>query len=91
MTITANDIQLYELLKQRLGNKEAEALVEFVDARLKENQECNLKNLVTKEDLKDVELKLSIKIAEAKTETIRWVFTFLLPLVLAILGLYLKK
>jgi hypothetical protein len=58
MTLTATDIQLYEILKQKLGNKEAEALVEFVDSRIKENQEYNSKNLVTKEDLKDVDLKL---------------------------------
>ena len=102
MTITANDIQLYELLKQRLGNKEAEALVSFVDAKLKEADDRNLKTLATKEDLKDleltlkedireVELKLPVKISETKTETIRWVFGLFIPLMLAILGLYIRK
>lgn len=98
MTLTATDIQLYEILKQKLGNKEAEALVEFVDSRIKENHECNSKNLVTKEDfkdvdlkLKDVELRLSLKISETKTDIIRWLFAFLVPLLLAILGLYLRK
>jgi len=98
MTLTATDIQLYEILKQKLGNKEAEALVDFVDSRIKENQECNSKNLATKEDLKDVDLKLkdvelrlSLKISETKTDIIRWLFAFLVPLLLAILGLYLRK
>ena len=98
MTITANDIQLYEILKQKLGNKEAEALVSFVDAKLKEADERNLKTLATKEDLKDLKLVfkddmafLSLKIAEAKTETIRWVFGLFIPLMLAILGLYIRK
>ena len=36
MLITITDIQLYEILKQKLGNKEAEALVGFVDTRIKE-------------------------------------------------------
>jgi hypothetical protein len=91
MTLTATDIQLYEILKQKLGNKEAEALVEFVDNRLKENHQCHLKNLATKEDLKDLELKLALKVAETKTDIIRWLFAFLVPLMLAILGLYLRK
>jgi hypothetical protein len=97
MTLTATDIQLYEILKQKLGNKEAEALVEFVDSRIK-TQEYNSKNLVTKEDLKDVDLKLkdvelrlSLKISETKTDIICWLFAFLVPLLLAILGLYLRK
>lgn len=86
MTVTT-DIQLYEILRQKLGNQEAEALVGFVDAKLKEADERNFKNLATKEDVKNLE----VKIAEAKTETIRWVVTFLVPIVLAILGLYLRK
>ena len=91
MTIATTNIQLYEILRQKLGNQEAEALVGFVDAKLKEALENNLKNLATKEDLKDVELKLSVKIAETKTDIIRWVFAFFIPLMLAIIGLYVKK
>ncbi|MES2330330.1 MAG: hypothetical protein V4539_12050 [Bacteroidota bacterium] len=98
MTLTANDIQLYEILKQKLGNKEAEALVNFVDSKLKEADECNLKTLATKEDLKDLKLELkqdiagvTLKLSETKTDIIRWLFAFLLPLLLAILGLYLRK
>lgn len=91
MTITTTDIQLYEILRQKLGNAEAEALVDFVDSKLKTAHEDNLKNLATKEDLKDVELKLSVKISETKTDIIRWVFTFFIPLMLAIIGLYVRK
>lgn len=98
MTITANDIQLYELLKQKLGNKEAEAIVSFVDAKLKEADECNLKTVATKEDLKDLRLELkqdiaglTLKLSETKIDIIRWLFAFLIPLMLAILGLYIRK
>lgn len=91
MPITTTDIQLYEILKQKLGNKEAEALLGFVDARMKDVNEQNLKNLATKEDLKEVEMTLSLKISETKTDIIRWVFAFFIPLMLAIIGLYVKK
>jgi hypothetical protein len=91
MLITTTDIQLYEILKQKLGSKEAEALVGFVDARIKESTEQNIKTLATKEDLKDVELRLSVKISDTKTDIIRWVFAFFIPLMLAIIGLYVRK
>ncbi len=91
MLITTTDIQLYEILKQKLGSKEAEALVGFVDARIKESNEQNVKTLATKEDLKDLELRLSVKISDTKTDIIRWVFAFFIPLMLAIIGLYVRK
>ena len=102
MTITTADIQLYELLKQKLGNQQAEALVGYVDAKLKESHDHNLKTLATKEDLKDLKLELkqdiadlklelSVKMAKTKTDLIRWVFAFFIPLMLAIIGLYVKK
>jgi hypothetical protein len=37
--IVTTDIQLFRILKERLGEKEAEALVDFVDSRLKENND----------------------------------------------------
>ena len=66
MLITTKDIQLYEILKQKLGNKEAEALVGFVDSRIKETNEHNLKILTSKEDLKNLELTLTQQIDETK-------------------------
>jgi hypothetical protein len=51
MEITTTDIQLFQILKQKLGEKEAEALVSFVESKLKENNQTNLKVLSTKEDI----------------------------------------
>jgi dihydroxyacetone kinase-like predicted kinase len=48
-------IQLFQLLKAKIGEPEAEALVEFVDAKVKESSkdanDQNLKILTTKEDI----------------------------------------
>lgn len=71
-----SEIQLYQILKQRLGEKEAEALVQYVDSKLRENNEQNLKILATKEDLAKVEGKLETKIAESKVDIIKWMFIF---------------
>ena len=53
---------------------------------LEKSNENNLKTLATKEDIAKVE----VKIAETKTDIIRWVFGFFVALMLAIIGLYLK-
>ncbi len=49
MVINTTDIQLYELLRQKLGEREAETLVNFVDSKLKDNNEINLRTMATKE------------------------------------------
>jgi hypothetical protein len=54
MELQMTDIQLFQILKQRLGDKEAESLVAFVDAKLREGNEQNLKVLATKEDISHV-------------------------------------
>ncbi len=63
--IVTTDIQLFRILKERLGEKEAESLVDFVDAKLKENNDVNSKILATKEDL-----------ANTRAELIKWMFIF---------------
>lgn len=105
MTIVTSDIQLFQILKQKMGEKEAEALVGFVDAKIRDNNEANLNILATKDDVLSVktditsvkeELKadiarLNVKISDVKSETIRWVFAFFVTLMLAIIGLYFKS
>ncbi|MDQ6889873.1 MAG: hypothetical protein M3Z56_06320 [Bacteroidota bacterium] len=63
--IVTTGIQLFRILKERLGEKEAESLVDFVDAKLKENNDVNSKILATKEDL-----------ANTRAELIKWMFIF---------------
>jgi hypothetical protein len=88
-------IKLFQILKTRVGEPEAEALINFVDTSLKDNNkeiyEMNLRTFATKEELAKVEGRLETKIAEVKSDVIRWTFAFFVTMMLAILGLYLKK
>ena len=84
------DIQLFQILKQKFGEKEAEALVQFVANKLKEINEQNLKVIATREDVANPIGELKAEIANAKVETIRWTFGFFVAMMLAILGLYFK-
>ena len=76
MVITTTDIQLFQILKQKIGEQEAEALVTFVDAKIKETNEANLKILSTKED-----------IANLKSEMLKWMIGLFVPLYLTTIGL----
>jgi hypothetical protein len=76
VNITTIDVQLFEILKQKIGEKEAEALVGFVDSKLRENNDGNLKILATKEDIAKLKGELETKIAEAKADTIKSMFIF---------------
>ena len=81
-----SEIKLYEILKLKLGEKEAEALVEFVDSKLKESNETNLKINATKEDLARVEGRLESNIANAKVDIIKWMVALIIGLFIALVG-----
>jgi hypothetical protein len=69
-------------------------LVNFVDFKLKENKENNLKIIATKADVGNVKkeiAKLNVKIFDVKSDIIRWIFAFFVAIILAIVGLYFKK
>jgi hypothetical protein len=44
-----------------------------------------------REDLAKVEGRLETKISDVKSDVLRWMFAFFVTMILAILGLYLKK
>jgi len=101
MVINMSDIQLFQILKQKMGEQEAEALVTFVDHKIRDNDEVNLKVLATKEDIylvkEDIaklEGRLDAKISDVKSEIIKWMFIFWIGQVAVTFGLiivYLKK
>jgi hypothetical protein len=84
-----------------MGEQEAEALVTFVDHKIKDNDAANLKLLATKEDIhilkEDIaklEGSLEAKISDVKSEMIKWMFIFWIGQVAVTFGLiivYLKK
>ena len=90
MVITTTDIQLFQILRQKLGEKEAEALVGFVDTKIKENNEANLKILATKEDIAALKEDIAIvrqEVAIVKSDILKWMIGMFIPLYLSIIGL----
>ena len=80
MSVAISEIQLFNALKSKLGEKEAEDLVYFVKETVKENIKPEIENLVTKKDL-----------AETKVDLIKWVLGMFIALAMMIIGLYVKR
>jgi len=91
MVLPITNLQLFQFLKEKMGEKEAEALVAFVEYKIqetnKEANEQNLKVLATKEDLVNIRIELKTEIsslrtelktdiANSKAEMIKWMFIF---------------
>ena len=60
-----SEIKLFELLKARIGEKEAEAFVQILETRVDRKFEDAKHQLATKEDL-----------ANTKADIIKWMFIF---------------
>jgi len=79
------DIQLYELLKAKVGEQAANDVVRQLRHQPTENL-FDPKNLVAnKEDI----AMLKADIINTKIEILRWVLALFVTLILAVLGLYI--
>jgi hypothetical protein len=74
MTVSA--IDLYNILKIRLGEGEAKALVEYIEMHVQDKIEENMTAYATKADLKEVEHRLELKIEKVRSDLIKWMFIF---------------
>ena len=70
-----SEIKLYELLKAKLGEKEAEAFVHILEKKVDDKFNDAKQSLATKEDL-----------ANTKVDLIKWMVALLLGLFIALVG-----
>ena len=70
--------RLYDLLSSKLDKETAENLTTFIETKISEEVQTKTHILVTKEDL-----------ANAKAETIKWMFIFWIGQVVATFGFIL--
>jgi hypothetical protein len=75
--------RLYDLLTVKVGKETAEQLTSFIEEKVKEETDNKTQTLATKED-----------VANAKADTIKWMFIFWIGQMAATFGfilLFLKK
>ncbi len=84
MVITS--IDLFNVLKEKIGEQQAKSLTEYIEVKVEQKFESQKQMLATKEDVKNLEIKL----AETKSDILKWVFAMFVSLALMIIGLYIK-
>jgi hypothetical protein len=86
--------QLYALLSEKVGKETAENLTDYIQEKIKDEVQTQSNILANKQDLAALELKLSEKIGDTRTEMIKWMFIFWIGQVAVTFGfilLFLKK
>ena len=65
----AAEIELYEMLKPKVGEKEAKTLVEYIEAKVERKFEEKKDVLATKQDIADLKVATKQDIADLKVAT----------------------
>lgn len=71
--MVVSEIKLYELLKAKIGEREAEAFIEILENKVETRLNEKTTVFATKEDLARTEGKLLSTISEAKVDIIKWI------------------
>jgi hypothetical protein len=85
-TVIINGMDLYEVLKESLGEKQAKSLVGLVEIRVNNKFEQYKTVLATKEDIGDLELKLTKQISDVKVDLLKWQIAMWVTLMIAVLA-----
>jgi len=70
MTVTT--IDLYNILRSKIGESEAKTLVEFVEQKVQNQLKEDMNSFATKEDVHLLELKIE----KVRSDLIKWMFIF---------------
>ena len=74
--MTVSSIQLFNIIKDRIGEHEAQAMVEYIETKVDDKIHEKADNLATKTDL-----------AELKAEIISWMFIFWSSTIVTLAGI----
>ena len=61
-------LQAYEILKQKFGEKDASIVIDFIETKIGFEVEANIKNVATKVDLSELKLVLTEDISKLRSE-----------------------
>ena len=86
MTADISAIDLFNLLRPKIGDKEPQAITDYVEKAIIRRSEQDKKELVTKMDLQEATNKLDLKIEGVKSELAKTIYIVGLVQFLAIVG-----
>jgi hypothetical protein len=85
--MTVSNIQLFNILREKLGENQAESLVQFVEEKVTSKFEENKSNFATKEDIANLKTELSVQIIDSQKKIILWTITSMTALLTIALSL----
>ncbi|MGI4021011.1 MAG: hypothetical protein ACRYFA_05855 [Janthinobacterium lividum] len=74
-----SEIQLFQILREKVGDEQAKALTEYVETKIERQFELKKDVLATKQDINNLKLEmgeLRTEMANHKAEIIKWMFIF---------------
>jgi hypothetical protein len=83
----AIELKVYEILKTRFGEKEAETFIEYFDAKTIEKIDDKKDVFLTKQD----KIDLIEKMNKDKIDLIKWMFGFWITIILLLLANWFIK
>ncbi len=84
----AIELKVYEILKNRFGEKEAETFIEYVDAKTAEKIDDGKDIFLTK----NAKIDLIEKMNKDKIDLIKWMFGFWITIIIMLLiNFFFKK
>ena len=86
MTADISAIDLFNLLRPKIGEREAQAITDYVEKAVARRSEQDKKELVTKPDLQESTHSLDLKIESVKSELAKTIYIVGLVQFLAIAG-----
>lgn len=87
MNSPITSIDMFNILRQKIGEGEAKALTEYVAYEVEQRLDARSATLATKEDIANVRNEIS----DSKVDTIKWMAGLIMALALMIIGLYFRK
>lgn len=71
-----SEIQLFQILREKVGDEQAKALTEYVETKIEKQFELKKDILATKQDIVELRSELKLEMANHKAEIIKWMFIF---------------
>jgi hypothetical protein len=101
MTMSSAELNTYEELKAAWGEKTAKTLMDYIETKADEKAKAQAENLTSKKELSAMEVVVQkvngewqVKIADSKSEMIRWMCGFWIAQAITTFGfilLFIKK
>ena len=83
----ANTLKVFELLRPAFDEKQATKISEAIESALETNNSALFSQMATKGDLEKLEERFERRLAETKTDIIKWMFIFWVGQVASIVGI----